>query len=65
MFFLDSEHVGMGKLSLTPPRPPPSQKKKKEKRFLFMLDAWFQKIILIAYDFFAAAIISYVVKFYL
>ena len=30
-----------------------------------MLDAWFQKIILIAYDFFAAAIISYVVKFYL
>ena len=49
MFFLDSEHVGMGKW--------PPQKKKK-KRCLFMSDAWFQKIILLGYDFSVAAIIS-------
>ena len=55
MFFLDSEHVGMGKLS--PPQ--------KKKSCLFMLDARFQKIILLGYDFFVAAIISYVVKVYL
>ena len=54
MFFLDSEHVGMGKLS-------PAQK----KSCLFMLDARFQKIILLGYDFFVAAIISYVAKVYL
>ena len=48
MFFLDSEHVGMGKWS-----PPP-----KKKSCLFMLDAWFQKIILLDYDFFVAAIIN-------
>ena len=30
-----------------------------------MLDARFQKIILLGYDFFVAAIISYVVKVYL
>ena len=50
MFFLDSEHVGMGKWL-----PPP---KKKKKRCFFMSDAWFQKIILLGYDFFVAAIIS-------
>ena len=54
MFFLDSEHVGMGKWC-----PPP------KKSCLFMLDAWFQKIILLGYDFFVAAIISYVAKVYL
>ena len=47
MFCLDNEQVGMGKSS-----PPP------KKSFLFMLDAWFQKIILLGYDFFVAAIIS-------
>ena len=30
-----------------------------------MSDAWFQKIILLGYDFFVAAIISYVAKVYL
>ena len=30
-----------------------------------MSDAWFQKIILLGYDFSAAAIISYVAKIYL
>ena len=30
-----------------------------------MLDAWFQKIILLGYDFFVAAIIRYVAKAYL
>ena len=54
MFFLDSEHVGMGKWPL-PPTPPP---KKKINCCLFMSDAWFQKIILLGYDFFVAAIIS-------
>ena len=38
MFFLDSEHVGMGK-------PPPSPPQKNS--CLFMSDAWFQKIILL------------------
>ena len=40
--------------------PPP------QKKFicLFMLDAWFQKILL-GYDFFVAAIIRYVAKVYL
>ena len=46
MLFPDSEHVGMGKWS--PPK----------KSCLFMSDAWFQKIILLGYDFFVAAIIS-------
>ena len=55
MFFLDSEHVGIGKWS--PPH--------KKKSCLFMSDAWFQKIILLGYDFFVAAIISYVAKVYL
>ena len=55
MFFLDSEHLGMGKCL-----PP-----KKKFICLFMLDAWFQKIILLGYDFFVAAIISYVAKVYL
>ena len=32
---------------------------------LFMSDAWFQKIILLAYDFFVAAIIRYVAKVYI
>ena len=53
MFFLDSGHVGMGN------DPPP------KKSCFFMSDAWFQKIILLGYDFFVAAIISYVVKVYL
>ena len=44
--------------------PPPPQKKKK-RSCLFMLDAWFQKIIISDYDFFVAAIISYVAKVYL
>ena len=55
MFFLDSEQVGMGKW------PPP----KKKNCCLFMSDAWFPKIILLGYDFFVAAIISYVPKVYL
>ena len=38
-----------------PPDPPP---KKKINCCLFMSDAWFQKIILLGYDFFVAAIIS-------
>ena len=54
MFFLDSEHLGMEKCSPA-----------KKVICLFMLDAWFQKIILLGYDFFVAAIISYVVKVYL
>ena len=41
--------------------PPP----KKKRSCLFMLDAWFQKIIISDYDFFVAAIISYVAKVYL
>ena len=52
MFFLGSKHVGVGKWS-------------PQKSCLFMLDAWFQKIILLGYDFFVAAIISYVAKVYL
>ena len=48
MFFLDSDHVGMGECS-----PPPSQKKKEG--CLFTLDGCFQKIILLGYDFFVAA----------
>ena len=55
MFFLDSEHLGMGKCL-----PP-----KKKFICLFMLDAWFQKIILLGYDFFVAAIIRYVAKVHL
>ena len=42
------EHVGMGKW------PPPL----KKKICLFMSDAWFQKTVLLGYDFFVAAIIS-------
>ena len=42
---------------MIPPSPP-------KKSCLFMLDAWFQKIILLDYDFFVAAIISYVAKVY-
>ena len=53
MFFLDSEHVGMGKYS------------SPLLACLFMLDALFQKIILLGYDFFVAAIIRYVAKAYL
>ena len=63
MFFLDSEHVGMGKYP--PPPPPPKKKERKKNSWLFMSDAWFQKIILLCYDFFVAAIISYVAKVYL
>ena len=39
--------------------PPP------KKSCLLMLDAWFQKIILLGYDFFVAAIIRYVAKVHL
>ena len=53
MFFLDSEHVEMGN---APPRKAVS---------LFMLDAWFLKVILLGYDFFVAAIIRYVAKVYM
>ena len=53
MFFLDSGHVGMGN------DPPP------KKSCFFMSDAWFQKIILLGYDFFVAAIIRNVAKVYL
>ena len=53
MLFLDSEHVGMG-------NGPP-----KKVVCLFMLDAWFLKIILLGYDFFVAAIIRYVAKVYM
>ena len=56
MFFLDSGHVGMGN---DPPSPPP------KKSCFFMSDAWFQKIILLGYDFFVAAIIRNVAKVYL
>ena len=55
MLFLDSEHVGMGN---APPQ-------KKKVVCLFMLDAWFLKIILLGYDFFVAAIIRYVAKVYM
>ena len=48
MFFLDYEHVEMGKCF------------PKKSVFLFMLDAWFLKIILICYDFFVAAVIRHV-----
>ena len=58
MFFLDSEHVGMGNAP-----PPPSPPKKVV--CLLMLDAWFLKTILLGYDFFVAAIIRYVAKVYL
>ena len=54
MFFLDSEHVGMGKWSPSP-----------QKSCLFLSVAWFQKIILLGYDFFVAAIIRYVAKVHL
>ena len=36
-----------------------------QKSCLFTLDGCFQKIILLGYDFFVAAIIRYVVKVYL
>ena len=42
MFFLDNEHIGMGAM-------PPSQKKKKKVVCLFMLYAWFLKIILLGF----------------
>ena len=48
MFFLDYEHVEVGKCF------------PQKSVFLFMLDAWFLKIILICYDFFVAAVIRYV-----
>ena len=57
MLFLDSEHVGMGNA------PPPPQKKKVV--CLFMLDAWFLKIISIGYDFFVAVMTRYVAKVYM
>ena len=57
MFFLDSEHVRMRECSLSP--PPPSK-----KNCLFMLYAWFVKIILLGAAFFVAAIIRYAAKVY-
>ena len=53
MFFLDSEHAGMGKCT------------SQNVFCLFMLNAWFQKIVLLGYDFFVAPIIRYVAKVYL
>ena len=53
MFFLESEHAGMGKCS------------PQNVFCLFMLNAWFQKIVLLGYDFFVAPIIRYVAKVYL
>ena len=58
MLFLDSEPVGMG--NAPPASPPP-----KKVACLFMLDAWFLKIILLGYYFFVAAIIRYVAKVYM
>ena len=54
MFLLDSEHVRM--MKCTSPH---------KKSCLFMVDAWFQKIILQGYDFFVAAVIRYAAKVYL
>ena len=54
--------VGNGKM-IDHPSPAPPLKKKKS--CLFMSDGWFQKIILLGYDFFVAAIISYLAKVYL
>ena len=56
-FFLDSEHVRMGGMP-PPPRLP------KRVVCLFMLYAWFLKLILLGYNFFVAAIIRYAVKVY-
>ena len=53
MFFLDSEHVGMGNAH------------PQKVICLLMLDAWFLKIILLGYDIFVAAIIRYVAKVYM
>ena len=47
MIFLDSEHVGMGEMLPL-----------KKVISLFLLNAWFLKIILVG-DFFVAAIIRY------
>ena len=49
MFFLDSEHVGMRECSLSPHLPP------QKRNCLFMLYAWFVKIILLGAAFFVAA----------
>ena len=58
-FFLDSEHVRMGRMP--PSLPPP----KKNVVFLVMFYAWFLKIIFLGYnDFFVAAIIRYAGKVY-
>ena len=58
MFFLDSEHVGMRECSLSPHLPP------QKRNCLFMLYAWFVKIILLGAAFFVAAIIRYAAKVY-
>ena len=52
MFFLDSEHIGMG--GMLPPK----------NLFVCSCYAWFLKIILQVMDFFVAAIIRYVAKVY-
>ena len=53
MFFLDSEHAQMGRML-----PP------KKVICLFMLYAWFLKIIWLGYAFFVAAVIKHAVKVY-
>ena len=52
MFFLDNEHIGIGEM--LPPK----------KLFVCSCYACFLKIILQVMDFFVAAIIRYVAKFY-
>ena len=57
MFFLDSEHVRMGRMNS--PLPPPT----KKIIWFFKLYVWFLKIILLVHDFFfVAAIIKYALK---
>ena len=48
MFLLDSQHVKMGKCST-------------QKSCLFMIDAWFLKIILLAYGFCVAVAKAYII----
>ena len=49
MFFLDSEHVRMGRMNS--PLPPPT----KKIICFFILYAWFLKIILLVHDFFCCS----------
>ena len=56
-FFLDSEH---GRMEECPPPP----RLPKMVVCLFMLYAWFLKIILLGHNFSVAAIVRYAVKVY-